>query len=85
MTNKQMSPQEMSDYKLKWGPGYEVQVDIDSDFWGKEFCRKNFKPQSWSYRKYTMPDDSHTFYFENKDFAEKFLNEYNKHNPRFHS
>jgi len=30
-----MSPQEISDYKLKWSPGYEVQVDMDSDFLGQ--------------------------------------------------
>ena len=64
MTHKQMSPQEISDYKLKWGSGCEVQVDMDSDGWGKDFCRQNFNPQNWSFHKHTFPDDSHTFYFE---------------------
>ena len=78
-----MSPQEISAYKLNWGPGYEVQVDMDSDYWGKDFCRKNFNPHNWSFHKHTFPDDSHTFYFESEKLAEKFLIAYNNRNPSF--
>ena len=80
-----MTPLEIHDYKQKWRPGYAVQVDMDSDFWGKIFCREHTERHKWSFRKHTLPDDSHTFYFEDEDFAQRFLFEYNKHNPRFHS
>ena len=61
----------------------EVQVDMDSDGWGKDFCRKNFNPHNWSFHKHTFPDDSHTFYFEAEKLAEKFLIAYNNRNPSF--
>ena len=78
-----MTPQEQHDYKLRWKPGYSVQVDIDSDWWGKTYCRKHLQRYEWTFAKYTRPDDSHTFAFEQKEFAEKFFQAYNRHNPKF--
>lgn len=79
-----MTPLEIVEYKSNWNPGHAVQVDMDSDFWGKTYCRAHLEHHNWSFRKHTMPDDSHTFYFEDKSFSDQFLAEYNKHNPRFH-
>tara|TARA_B110000211_G_scaffold157232_1_gene178132 strand:+ start:2000 stop:2482 length:483 start_codon:yes stop_codon:yes gene_type:complete len=81
---KIMTPLEIADYKSNWSPGHFVQVDMDSDRWGKDFCKIHFEQQIWSFSKHTEPDDSHTFYFEEKVAAEKFLTEYNRRNPRFH-
>lgn len=78
-----MTPQEISDYKLRWKPGYMVQVDIDSDVWGKDYCKKNLKRHQWSFEKYTRPDDSHRFSFETFSVAQQFFQAYNQHNPRF--
>jgi len=80
-----MTPQEQHDYKLKWRPGYSVQVDCDSDSWGKTYCRKHLQRHQWTFDKYTRPDDSHTFSFEDSNFAEIFLEAYNKYNPRFNA
>ena len=78
-----MTPQETFEYKQRGKPGYSVQVDIDSDWWGKTYCRKHLQRYEWTFAKYTRPDDSHTFAFEQKEFAEKFFQAYNQHNPKF--
>jgi hypothetical protein len=79
------TPQEIADYKRKWmsETAYEVQVDMDSDIWGKDWCRKNMERMDWSFEKHTRPDDSHTFFFKDEDIAERFLDEYRYRNPRF--
>ena len=78
-----MTPLEISEYKMRWKPGYSVQVDIDSDVWGKNYCRKHLQRHEWTFDKHTRPDDSHTFAFEQKEFALEFLRAYNTLNPRF--
>jgi len=78
-----MTPQEQHEYKLKWRPGFSVQVDVDNDVWGKDYCRKHLERHEWTFDKHTRPDDSHTFAFEKESVAELFLRAYNKHNPKF--
>lgn len=78
-----MTPQEMSDYKQKWKPGFTVQVDTDSDVWGKNFCKKHYKRETWGFSPFTMPDDSHSFLFEDLVQAIEFLAEYEQHNDSF--
>lgn len=78
-----MTPLEISEYKMRWRPGYRVQVDCDSDVWGKDYCRKHLKRHEWTFNKYTRPDDSHTFAFEQKEVALQFLQVYNEYNPKF--
>jgi nuclear transport factor 2 (NTF2) superfamily protein len=80
-----MTPQELFEYKKSWLPGYNVQVDFDSDVWGKDWCRKRLERHQWSFDKYTMPDDSHTFSFENEDDADDFFRSYIEHNPDFYT
>ena len=79
-----MTPQEIFEYKNSWAPGYKVQVDVDSDVWGKNWCRKRLQRYKWSFKKFSEPDDSHTFQFEN--FADAFLfkTDYMEHNPNFY-
>jgi hypothetical protein len=78
-----MTPQELNDYKMRWRPGYKVQVDVDSDVWGKNYCRKHVERHQWTFDKHTYPDDSHTFAFEQLEVALVFLKSYNIHNPKF--
>ena len=85
MTQKIITPLQIADYKSNWSPGHTVQVDMDSDGWGKDFCKTHFEQHAWSFSKHTEPDDSHTFYFEDEVAAEFFLSQYNQRNPRFHS
>ena len=78
-----MTPLEISEYKMRWKPGYRVQVDIDSDVWGKDYCRKHLERHEWTFDKHTRPDDSHTFAFEQQAVAQQFFQAYNQHNPKF--
>ena len=78
-----MTPQEIFEYKNSWKPGYSVQVDCDSDVWGKDYCRKHLERHEWTFDKHTRPDDSHTFAFEQKEVALKFLEVYTTHNEKF--
>ena len=84
-TPSMMTPQEIADYKRKWmqETAFEVQVDIDSDVWGKDWCRKKMERMDWSFEKTTQPDDSHTFFFKDEEPAEEFLAAYREHNPKF--
>jgi hypothetical protein len=78
------TPQEISDYKMAWRENsYDVQVDIDSDVWGKDWCRKNIERWEWSFDKFSRPDDSHTFKFQHEDIAKDFEEDYFKRNPNF--
>ena len=79
------TPQQISDYKRKWmqETAFEVQVDVDSDVWGKDWCRKRLDRIDWSFDKFTRPDDSHTFSFHYAGDAMAFLTDYENHNPRF--
>jgi len=80
------TPQQISDYKRNWvSNSYNVQVDTDSDVWGKDWCRKRLERWEWSFDKYTRPDDSHTFSFEFEDAAKEFKEDYVKRNSRFES
>ena len=85
MTQKIITPLQIADYKSNWSPGHTVQVDMDSDGWGKDFCKTHFEQHVWSFSRHTEPDDSHTFYFEDEVAAEIFFSQYNQRNPRFHS
>lgn len=66
-----MTPQEISDYKLKWSPGYQVGVHSDLDVDCKQWCRKNLQRQEWSMETYTDVYE-HTFRFENEETAKQF-------------
>jgi hypothetical protein len=84
MDMEKATPQEISDYKRSWADdSYNVQVDMDSDIWGKDWCRKNIERWEWSFDKFSRPDDSHTFKFEYELDAKNFLEDYSRHNPRF--
>jgi len=79
-----MTPQEISDYKRNWMPGYSVQVDVDSAEWGKNVCRRFYNRENWSFKPHTEPDDSHTFFFEDVEMAQQFYSEYVEHNANFY-
>lgn len=78
-----MTPQEISDYKQKWMPGYDVQIDMDSDVWGKNLARKLYNRYEWSFKAHSHPDDSHTFHFETLEMATEFYQEYKQYNANF--
>ena len=70
-----MTPQEISDYKMRWRPGFTVDVHSDLDVQCKHWCRTNLNRWEWSMDTYTYVY-AHTFYFEHGPsalaFREKF-------------
>ena len=78
-----MSPQELFDYKKSWLPGYNVYVDVDSDVFAKNWCRRNLERHQWSFSKHALPDDGHEVTFEHREHCASFALAYNKHNPRY--
>ena len=79
-----MTPQEVTDYKLKWYPGHEVFVHSDLDVKAKDWCRKHFERQHWSMDKFTDVYE-HTFRFERQTQATKFKEEFVDANCTFKS
>lgn len=70
-----MTPQEIHDYKLKWMPGYSVNVHSDLHIDCKYWCRKYLTRQEWSMQTYTHVY-AHTFYFEKESASERFKTEF---------
>ena len=49
-----MTPQEISDYKLKWrASGIAVQLHSDLDVAGKDWCRRNLERHQWAFNPHT--------------------------------
>lgn len=70
-----MTPQQISDYKRQWLPGYAVRLHSDLRLEGKEWCKRNCRQEEWHFRKYTNVYE-HTFEFENIMAAQNFEMEF---------
>ena len=66
-----MTPQEIAEYKMRWKPGYQVDVHSDLDVQCKHWCRSNLNRWEWSMDTYTDVY-SHSFHFENLNTAHAF-------------
>ena len=66
-----MTPIEISEYKMRWRPGYTVDVHSDLDVQCKDWCRKNLNRWEWSMDTYTYVY-AHTFCFEQEEHAQQF-------------
>lgn len=72
-----MTPQEISEYKMRWKPGHVVDVHSDLDVQCKDWCRKNLNRWEWSMDKYTYVY-SHTFHFEEEQASKEFKRKFEK-------
>lgn len=73
-----MSPQEITDYKLKWKPrAYTVAIHSDLDWQCKDWCRRNFQRWEWSMDTYTDIYE-HTFLFEKEEHSVAFKEQWSK-------
>ncbi len=72
-----MTPQETSDYKMKWlgAGGHNVHLHSDLDVAGKDWCRRNLERHQWAFSPYTA-NYQHTFCFENVIHAQQFAQEF---------
>jgi len=66
-----MTPLEISEYKMRWKPGFTVDVHSDLDVQCKAWCRGNLNRWEWSMDTYTDVY-SHSFYFEEEQAAAEF-------------
>lgn len=80
---KNLTPQDIFEYKKSWSSSNLVQVDCDSYHWSKEFCLEHFQKHDWEIRRYTKQDDSHTISFANAIDKDIFIQAYQTHNPKF--
>ena len=72
-----MTPQEVSDYKMRWmrEGGHSVRLHSDLDIAGKEWCRRNLERHQWSFNSFTDVYE-HTFLFENQLMSQQFAQEF---------
>ena len=73
----EMTPQEISDHKLKWRPGFTARLHSDLDTQGKAWCRRNLERWQWSFTSYTDVYE-HTFHFELDEHSTMFKQEFGK-------
>lgn len=71
------TPQEVSDYKMRWmrEGGHNVRLHSDLDVKGKDWCRKNLERHQWSFSLYTDVYE-HTFHFEDQYMSQQFAQEF---------
>jgi hypothetical protein len=81
--HKNLTPQEVFEYKKSWSGSHQVQVDCDSYYWSKDFCKEHFYKYDWDINRFTKHDDSHTLSFANAKDRELFIQAYQMHNPNF--
>jgi hypothetical protein len=71
-----MTPQEISDYKLRWrNNSFSVRLHSDLDWKGKGWCRKNLQRHQWSFDSWTDVYE-HTFNFEREEDAVSFSSQW---------
>lgn len=71
-----MTPQEISDYKLRWiNNSFSVRLHSDLDWKGKGWCRKNLQRHQWSFDSWTDVYE-HTFNFEREEDAVNFSSQW---------
>ena len=68
-----MTPQEISEYKMRWmrDSSHSVRLHSDLDTQVKTWCRRNLQRHQWKMNTWTNVYE-HTFYFENSEHANLF-------------
>lgn len=72
-----MTPQEISEYKMRWmrDGGHAVRIHSDLADRAKTWCRRQLERQQWSMGTWTDVYE-HTFYFEDIRAAQNFEMEF---------
>ena len=73
-----MTPQQITDHKNKWMPGYEVRLHSDLESSGKDWCKQVMPKESWHFVKWTNVYE-HTFRFEFIEAAQNFQMEFGEY------
>lgn len=74
-----MTPQEISEYKMRWmrDSSHPVRLHSDLDTQGKTWCRRNLERHQWKMNTWSNVYE-HTFYFENNEHAKLFEQQWPK-------
>lgn len=70
-----MTPQEISDYKLKWRPGIRVAIHSDLRSQAKDWCKLWLMPHHWTHVKWTGPYEDE-FRFEKVRYAKGLVEKF---------
>jgi len=70
-----MTPQQITEHKRQWRPGYAVRLHSDLETRGKDWCKRQCSQEEWHFLKYTNVYE-HTFQFENIMAAQNFEMEF---------
>ena len=71
-----MTPQQIADHRLKWMPGYPVQVKSDKEHVCKGWCKTHLGKHEWTLSRNTHFNE-HTFRFEHVAHARAFDETFN--------
>jgi len=66
-----MSPQEISDHRMRWYPGISIPTNSGRETSCKQWCREHLNQHEWSLSRNTDVYE-HTFRFEHKAHARAF-------------
>lgn len=58
--------------KIKWLPGYLVQIHSDNGCTARIWCEKRLEQTAWVFKPWTGSSE-HTFYFESEELAWVFI------------
>lgn len=70
-----MTPQEITDHRMRWRPGHEVIIHSDLQYDATSWCKDNLKQWEWSMTKWTHVY-AFTYQFEHEHHAEEFRLEF---------
>jgi len=70
-----MTPQEISDHKMRWMPGHEVIVHSDLRDHAKDWCKTKLKMWEYKIVQWTHPY-AFTYRFEHEHNAKEFAQEF---------
>lgn len=68
LENKDWTPRDVFSYKTSWMP-QSTKIHTHNLDQGIHWCKQNLYMHQWHIEKYSKPDDSHTFFFENPEDA----------------
>jgi hypothetical protein len=74
-----LTPQELSDYKMRWmrNGSYAVRIHSDLEYTAKAWCKQHLDPHHWVFKTWTGVYE-HTFFFERAYHAQLFEHEFFK-------
>ena len=71
-----MTPQQISDYRMSWYPGFSVLVHSDLEIECRQWCREHLEQYEWTLMR-NIDTYEHAFRFEHESHARAFQEVFN--------